>query len=453
MTTERSTTWRYSVCGLLLLATMLNYMDRQTLAQLATTIQAEYHLDDGQYGALEMGFGFAFAAGALCFGVLADRLSVRWLYPAVLIGWSLAGIATGNADDIGTALADGLEPLGLHFSDGSASGKAYLGFMVCRITLGFFEAGHWPCALITTQTILTRKDRTFGNSILQSGAAIGAILTPIIIINMLPAEIPGIPLPAGVWRPPFVVIGMIGMLWTLPWLALIRGRDLVRFASVEPTPVTDSDARAYRTSGLWMFLALIVVVICINLTWQFFRAWLPKFLEEYRGYSKTEVGYFTSAYYTTADAGCIAVGFAVKWLAGRGWEVHRARVLTFAICTGLVLLSLAVAFLPAGPVLLGLLLLVGTGALGLFPNYYAFTQELSRMHQGKVTGMLGTITWTASALMQKFVGENIKETRSYTSAIVMAGLAPVFALLALLFLWQRRAEAVPDKAEAGVPNV
>jgi len=41
------------------------------------------------------------------------------------------------------------------------------------------------------------------------------ILTPIIIINMLPVEEPGVPLPAGVWRPPFVVIGTIGMVWTL----------------------------------------------------------------------------------------------------------------------------------------------------------------------------------------------------------------------------------------------
>ena len=84
---ERSGLWRYSVCGLLLLATMLNYMDRQTLGQLATTIQHEYQLDDEQYGGLEMGFGFAFAAGAISFGLLADRVSIRWLYPSVLFGW------------------------------------------------------------------------------------------------------------------------------------------------------------------------------------------------------------------------------------------------------------------------------------------------------------------------------------------------------------------------------
>ena len=61
----RSYVWRYSVCGLLLLATMLNYMDRMTLSQLATTIRYEYDLSHAHYGGLEEGFGYAFAAGAL----------------------------------------------------------------------------------------------------------------------------------------------------------------------------------------------------------------------------------------------------------------------------------------------------------------------------------------------------------------------------------------------------
>jgi MFS transporter, ACS family, hexuronate transporter len=419
----RSDSWRWSICGLLLLATMLNYMDRQTLAQLATTIQAEFHLDDDQYGELEMGFGFAFAAGALFFGFLVDRLGPRWLYPSVLIGWSLAGIATGYADRIAAALPDWLA------GDGSPSDRAYHGFLLCRIALGFFEAGHWPCALVTTQVILTRKDRSFGNSILQSGAALGAIITPIIVISMLRDE-------PGSWRAPFFVIGLLGMLWTLPWLALIRRRDLDRS---EPSPLVRVE-EPLDAAALWrMFFVLVVVVVTINLTWQFFRAWLPKFLEERRGYTKGEVAMFTSAYYIAADVGCISIGFLVKWLAGRGWEVHRARMWTFALCTGLAFLSVPVAFLPAGPLLLGLLLLVAAGTLGLFPNYYAFTQELTRRHQGKVSGSLGTITWISSALMQKLVGSNIKETRSYREAIIMAGVVPVLALLVLLIFWPRRA--------------
>jgi ACS family hexuronate transporter-like MFS transporter len=295
-TGARSDRWRYSVCGLLLLATMLNYMDRQTLGQLATTIQYEYHLDDEQYGSLEMGFGFAFAAGAIFFGLLADRVSVRWLYPAVLLGWSLAGIATANAFEIGLDLYRWLPPdidpeTGLAISDlGSPNPRiAYLGFLVCRIVLGFFEAGHWPCALITTQTILSRRDRSFGNSILQSGAAIGAILTPLIVVNLLPPTDAHDHYPPGTWRWAFVAIGAIGMVWAVPWLALVRGRDLARHRSTAPAEAAaPEEPRRDRRSLLLMFTALVIAVICLNLSWQFFRAWLPKFLEEKRGYSKSE---------------------------------------------------------------------------------------------------------------------------------------------------------------------
>ncbi|PYV11413.1 MAG: hypothetical protein DMG07_19305, partial [Acidobacteria bacterium] len=190
----RPPSWKWTVCGLLLLATMLNYMDRQTLAQLATTICAEYHLSNQQYGDLEMAFGLAFAAGALFFGFLVDRISARWLYPAVLIGWSLAGIATSYADDVGLMLLRWFPALTIEGASPEAR-AAHLGFMTCRLVLGFFEAGHWPCALVTTQTMLNRQDRSFGNSILQSGSAIGAIITPMIVLAML-RDVPG------GWRPP-----------------------------------------------------------------------------------------------------------------------------------------------------------------------------------------------------------------------------------------------------------
>jgi ACS family hexuronate transporter-like MFS transporter len=472
---ERSGLWRYSVCGLLLLATMLNYMDRQTLAQLITTIQREFHLGDDRYGKLEMGFGLAFATGALVFGFLADRINIRWLYPGVLFCWSLAGIATAFAPTIGAALSSLLgfaASTGVSPDHAVAPEQAYLGFLVCRVTLGFFEAGHWPCGLVTTHIILTRRDRSFGNSLLQSGAAFGAILTPLIVLVLLPPRLPmfgaslaGLlaspmssgpppamtalipggaetfsPLPPGAWRFPFVAIGAIGMAWALPWLLLVRGGDLDRRTgsqqAVETTP-HPRPAPLSRAALVRMFLALIVVVITINLTWQFFRAWLPKFLEERRGYRLEEVAWLISAYYIAADAGCIGVGLFVKWLAGWGWDVHRARLLAFGSCTALALLSLTVIILPAGPLLVGILLLLGAGALGMFPNYYAFTQEVSKTHLGKVSGSLGTITWTSSALMQLFVGENIKATGSYDTAIIMAGLVPVLALAAMLLLWPR----------------
>src|SRR2546423_370725 len=94
---QHSGNWRWGGCGGLLLATFLNYMDRQALAVTLPEMKKAYNLGEKRVGMVEGCFGFAFAAGALLFGILADRFGPRKLYPVVLTGWSLAGIATGFA--------------------------------------------------------------------------------------------------------------------------------------------------------------------------------------------------------------------------------------------------------------------------------------------------------------------------------------------------------------------
>jgi ACS family hexuronate transporter-like MFS transporter len=430
---ERSTTWRYSVCGLLLCATMLLYMDRLTLSVLAKRICDEYGFTNEQYGGLDTGLSYAFAGGAFFFGFLVDRLGARLLYPVVLIAWSAAGLATGYSDAIGAWL----------FPQDTSVDQAYWGFMACRVALGFFEAGHWPCALVTTQIILTRADRSLGNSILQSGAAFGSIITPMIVLALKTDE------PGG-WRSPFVAIGTIGMLWVIPWLLLIRGDDVQRKPETEASGKPDSAPIMWSADFCRMLIVVITIVICINLTWQFFRVWLPKYLQEAHGYDEGETAWFTSAYYVATDIGCIGVGVWVKTLISHGWEVHRARVITFSFCAGLALCALWVALMPSADVrsngvwslqsilLLSILLLVAAGTLGLYPNYYAFSQELTRTHQGKISGALGTIAWLGSGTMQWLVGRNIDATKSYAAGVALAGVLPLLAVAALWFIWPRR---------------
>lgn len=428
--------WRWAVCGLLLLATMLNYMDRQTLSLTIKAIKQELKLSNEQYGDLEMGFGFAFAAGTIVIGWLVDRLGARWIYPAVLIGWSLAGIATARAVDVGGFLLS-LSPTGADPPEGMSQlgYSGYVGLLVCRIVLGFFEAGHWPCALVTTQRILAANKRTFGNSLLQSGGALGAIITPFVVQLLVNQDDPA---QAGSWRLPFYVIGGVGMVWAAPWLLLVRSRDLRPQPAVQSTAEEDKSSGRPMTAGQFAvrFGVLLVVVIMINMTWQFFRAWLPLFLGEYHNYSAKSVNLFVSFYYIATDAGCLAAGLGALILSWHGWSVHGARVAVFTFCALLTALAVGAAFAPKGPLLFGLLLLIGFGALGLFPNYYSFTQELSTRHQGKVTGVLGATTWIVTSIMQKGVGRYVDETGSYRMGIVLAGLAPVLACLALWLFWR-----------------
>ncbi len=452
---SRPPSWKWMVCGLLLLATMLNYMDRLTLSQLAPAIRTEYGLSNEQYGDIEWGFGWAFAAGAFCFGFLVDKIGTFWLYPLVLIGWSLAGMATAHADVIGSALLEFWNGAGADSVTAQArhSQAAYFGFMACRIALGFCEAGHWPCALVTTQTILNRKDRSLGNSILQSGAAFGAILTPLIVQAMVATE-PGpngaVPLP-GEWRAPFVMIGIIGMAWVIPWLTLVRSPDLVRTQQpIEPVIAPRPDA---APASPWRrFVVLLITVVMINTTWQFFRVWLPMFLEKHHGYSFREAGYFTSAYYIAADIGCISAGFIVKGLVSRGASVHGARLATFGFCALLTSLSIVAAFLERGPRLLILLLMIGAGALGLFPKYYSFSQELTKTHQGKITGILGATGWLVTSPLQSYSGRVIDTYHTYAPVIIIAGIAPLIAVAAFLMLWEKKATQRASATPASATN-
>src|SRR6056297_3595203 len=85
------------ICGLLLLASAINYLDRQTLASASVRIKTEFSLLNEQYGDIEAVFGYGFVIGSIVFGFLADMVSVRWLYPFVLASWSAATAATAFA--------------------------------------------------------------------------------------------------------------------------------------------------------------------------------------------------------------------------------------------------------------------------------------------------------------------------------------------------------------------
>jgi ACS family hexuronate transporter-like MFS transporter len=455
--------WKWWVCGLLLLATTVNYMDRLTINQLSQPIMQEFGLGDPEYGKLESAFGVAFALGAILMGWLADRVNVRWLYPAAVLAWSAAGFATGLAGTFAALLA-------------------------CRFLLGLAEAGNWSCALRTTQHILPPEERTLGNGILQSGAALGAVLTPLVVVVVYRTT--------ASWRPAFLLVGLLGTLWAAAWLRVVRpgelptarppggpslagilgwlvalyAADLAVHLSPVPRGVPLAVKAAVTVLGItgvvwWLkeatrgdpalprvlffrrFAALAVVVVTINATWHFFRAWMPRFLQEQHGYGLEQFNYFSMAYYLCTDLGSLSAGFATLGLARRGVGVHPSRLIVFAGCALVTTLSLAAAVLPAGPALLGVLLVIGFAALGLFPAYYSFSQDLTTENQGKLTGALGCICWMSLALLHEAVGDAVGGSKSYSAGVAGAGLLPLLGVAALLLLWGR----TPDRPQGRAP--
>jgi ACS family hexuronate transporter-like MFS transporter len=481
--TKNHEVWKWSVCGMLFLATMLNYMDRQTLSQTILRIKPELGLDEVQYGYLESFFGYAFACGGLFFGFLADRVRIYWLYPLLILCWSIIGFASAYAVDIGAWLG------GTTLKD-----QAFRGFCLCRTALGFVEAAQWPFALVTTSRLLSRGERSLGNGILQSGTAIGSIVTPLVVQLLVTDE-------QGTWRMPFMVIGVVGLGWIGPWFLLMKPSDLSRPATVVATSadapatgVAASETTAAKLAGavplptssasseevaaskqtaaeiaaaaseetaakrdakaaslppdvFWRrFIVCAVMVVSLNLPWHFYRAWLPQYLDSSHGYSRTAINYFTAGYYAAAFIGCLGIGFLARWLVVRGWDVHVSRLTLFGLCAAAVAVGVVAALMPTGGVLLGLLLIVGAAGLGLFPNYYAYTQDLSGRHQGKISGVLGFTTWTATGVMHPLIGGHVKETQSYAEPMTVLSLAPIFAFVVLLLVWKQW----PPKQETAV---
>ncbi|MEW4451177.1 MFS transporter, partial [Bremerella sp. JC817] len=123
-----------------------------------------------------------------------------------LIGWSLAGVATAGAGQ--PWIIDWFETTG----DAPGTGT-YRWLLLCRVVLGVFEAGHWPCALLTVRAVLPPQGLALGNGILQSGASIGAVLVPLYIEA---AERAGFS-----WEFPFWSIGLVGLAWVPVWLIVI----------------------------------------------------------------------------------------------------------------------------------------------------------------------------------------------------------------------------------------
>ncbi len=404
----------------LLAATFLNYANRFAFTQNAVLIQESVGIGEEGYGRLEAYFGLGFAFGGLLFGFLADWISVRRLFPLVVIVWSLAGMASGFAEGF-TAL------------------------LICRFVLGLFEAGHWPCSLRTTQRVFLPAQRTWGNSVLQSGASLGAVATPLLIAglhNWNPEA----------WRWSLWIAGGLGIPWAVWWLVTVSDED-VRRPVVQTDETSAGSGRQQELQEipfLHVFLTrrwwvLLVVVLTINTVWHYIRVWLPLILEKDHGYSRLFMQYFTSVYYLATMLGSLACGWLTAHLARRGWNVHRARLGVFLLFALLTAMSVPAAFASRGPMLLLLLLLVAFGSLGLFPIYYSFNQEISARNQGKVGGSLGFAAWMSMYFLHPFVGRLVDQNpdvRPYLFASV--GLAPLIGFAVLAGCWGKRPVANPS---------
>src|SRR5229473_7134684 len=190
--------FRWVICALLLFGVTKNYMDRQVLGVLKTTLQHDFGWNEIQYGHLVSYFQIAYAAGMLLVGRLIDRLGTRVGYALAMAFWSLASMA--------------------HAAAGS-----FASFAAARLALGFGEAGVFPASIKCVAEWFPKKERALATGIFNAGTSAGAIVTPLIV--------PWIAGSIG-WRWAFLLTGALGFAWLILWLWLYRKPEEHRYCTI-----------------------------------------------------------------------------------------------------------------------------------------------------------------------------------------------------------------------------
>jgi len=308
---------RWFLLSVFLLSTSINYLDRQTLANVAPYIMREFALSTREYGYIVAAFSIAYAAAAPFAGWTIDRLGLTRGVSLAILVWSVAGIATG----LGTGLAS---------------------LIVCRAVLGMAEAGGIPSTGKAIRTLLPAEERAFGTGLNQVALSLGLVLAPPLTVWI--AELYG-------WRSSFIITGALGLLWLPLWWR-------VSPASLrQPEPSEERVTRLAISGKLWAYAIASALSLTLQSFWTNFTL---LYLTQARGLSVQHAAWYSVFPPIFATAG----GFAGGWLAWRlirnGAPSIPARIRICLIASIAGLSTAAIPWMPSPS------LAVGGIALSLF---------------------------------------------------------------------------------------
>jgi MFS transporter, ACS family, aldohexuronate transporter len=287
---------RWVMIGLAFSATVINYLDRQTLSVVAPALRSELHFGDIEYSRIVGAFMLAYTVMNGISGPLIDRLGTRWGYALCMLWWSASGAAHALAR---SALS--------------------LGFF--RFLLGMGEAGNWPAAVKVVAEWFPARERALASGIFNSGSAIGAVLAPPAVAWLV--------LSFG-WRSAFVAVGALGFLWLVVWMLVYHTPPEAAAEVREPPPPALS---VLRQRFVW---SLTVSKVFFDPSWYFYIFWIPQYLSSVYHFTLAQIGMVAWIPFLTADIGNIAGGAFSAWLMRRGVSVVGARKASFVLFTGLM---------------------------------------------------------------------------------------------------------------------
>jgi len=399
---------RWWLAGLLLAATVINYLDRQTLSVLAPLLRDLFQMSNTEYSRIVFAFLLAYTFMQSGSGRILDWLGTRRGFSLTILWWSVAAM--------------------LHAAANSA-----LHFGLCRFLLGLGEAGNWPGGVKAVSEWFPARERAFAIGLFNSGSCLGAVVAPPLVSWIALTWS---------WRAAFLLTGALGFLWLAAWLVLYRPAREHPWLTPQERAHVFSDARAeaaparpvrwvelFRYRQAW---GLVLARMLADPVWWFYVFWLPEYLRRERNFSLAMIGYFAWIPFLTADVGNFIGGGMSSWLVKRGWPVLRARkVVMFA--SAAVMIAGLPAVLTASPALaLGLISLATLAYSSWAANVLTLPADLfSGNIVASVSGLSGTGAGLGGMTFMLVVGV-VVDRFSYVPVFSAAALMPLAAATIIL---------------------
>ena len=405
--------FRWVIVTLVALATVINYIDRGALGFLWPEISKDLNMSKTDYAIILNVFTFAYAFGQTLFGKIFDWIGTRIGFVLSIVVWSAATMLH--------AVAGGLAS-----------------FAVFRAILGVSEAGNWPGATKANAEWFPIKERALAQGIFNSGAAIGGIVSPLIIAYLF--------LLFDSWQATFITIGALGFLWLIPWLILYKSgpethpwldaAEREYILSGQRNTETNSEATYAPSSGeilsrkeSW---GVIMASFFLDPIWWLFVGWLPLYLSETYGFGVKEIGLYAWVPYVGAMFGAWFGGLLANNRISAGWTVNKTRKFVIGLGGLIMLISLLMTIKAASPLMAVLLM---AAILFGFQTAVGNIQTLpSDFYNGKSVASLAGFAGTAAKLA--VVGLNflipVITVNSYAPAFAVGA---ALAILSVLSVW------------------
>lgn len=393
----RETIRLWTPAAAMLLASLISYIDRNTLALLALTILAECRLSAEQYGWILSAFSLAYMAGNPIWGRWLDRAGVRRTMGAAVSLWTAASAA-------------------------HALLASFWSFAAARALLGFGEGATFPGGLRTVVQTLPEGLRSRGAALAYSGGSLGAVLTPVIITPIYAAF---------GWRAAFLFTGLIGAAWLLVWSRVSRRPELRAPRLPEKREAARLD---WRDRRLWAFMASYALG-CLPLAFVLYQA--PLYFGRALGKTQIEIGQVLWIPPLGWECGYFFWGWLSDRLSrGREDATPVFRALTLAALAGTLPLAFGarVASFSWLLVLLFWAMFIAGGNVIVSLSYA--TRVIAPEHAGLLAG-LGAGSWSAFvALAMPFFGR-LLDQRAWDAAFLAATAIPVAGFVLWLALTRR----------------